>query len=92
MAKKTYKGMNDVPIGTEMRHRDKRGKLIEITQFPTMFRVQFEDRDEVDACLNTLDKNQITLINHFTNLFENRPEDPIRSVNSAIERATLEPE
>ena len=43
MAKKTYKGMNDVPIGTEMRHRDKRGKLKEITQFPTMFRVGFED-------------------------------------------------
>ena len=43
MARKTYKGMNDVPIGTEMRHRDKRGKLIEITQFPTMFKVGFED-------------------------------------------------
>ena len=43
MARKTYKGMNDVPIGTEMRHRDKKGTLIEITQFPTMFRVGFDD-------------------------------------------------
>ena len=43
MARKTYKGMNDVPIGTEIIHRDKTGKLIEITQFPTMFRVKFED-------------------------------------------------
>ena len=50
MAKKTYKGMNDVPIGTEIIHRDKTGKLIEITQFPTMFRVGFPD-GEVDLFL-----------------------------------------
>ena len=31
MARKKYKGMNDVPIGTEMIHRDKKGNLIEIT-------------------------------------------------------------
>ena len=50
MARKTYKGMNDVPIGTEMNHRGKRGTLIEITQFPTMFRVGFPD-GEVDLFL-----------------------------------------
>ena len=50
MARKTYKGMNDVPIGTEMNHRGKRGTLIEITQFPTMFRVGF-DNGEVDLFL-----------------------------------------
>ena len=41
--KKVYHTMNDVPIGTEMVHRDKKGKLIEIHQFPTMFKVEFED-------------------------------------------------
>ena len=50
MARKKYKGMNDVPIGTEMNHRGKRGTLIEITQFPTMFRVEFLD-GEVDLFL-----------------------------------------
>jgi len=35
--------MNDVPIGTEIVHGDKRGKLIELHNFPTMFKVQFED-------------------------------------------------
>ena len=48
--KKVYHTMNDVPIGTEMVHRDKKGKLIEIHQFPTMFKVQFED-DSVDVFL-----------------------------------------
>ena len=50
MVRKKYKGMNDVPIGTEMIHRDKKGKLVEITQFPTMFRVKFDD-DSMDIFL-----------------------------------------
>lgn len=41
--KKVYHTMNDVPIGTEMIHRGKRGKLIELHNFPTMFKVEFED-------------------------------------------------
>ena len=35
MARKKYKGMNDVPIGTEMIHRGKKGNLMEITQIIT---------------------------------------------------------
>ena len=61
-----------------------------ITEKETL-RIQFEDRDEVDASLNILDQNQIILINRFTDVFENRPEDPISHVNSAIERAAVEP-
>ena len=41
--KKVYHTMNDVPIGTEMLHRGKRGKLIELNNFRTMFKVEFED-------------------------------------------------
>ena len=50
MVRKKYKGMNDVPIGTEIIHRNKKGKLVEITQFPTMFRVKFDD-DSMDIFL-----------------------------------------
>ena len=78
----------DVP---EILFRD---LLLDVNVYVTekeTFRVQFEDRDEVDASLNTLDQNQIILINRFTDVFENRPEDPISHVNSAIERAAVEP-
>ena len=46
MVKKKYDTMNDVPIGTEMLDKldnNKKGTLIEVQNFPTMFRVAFED-------------------------------------------------
>ena len=46
MARKKYKTMNDVPIGTKMLDKlndNKKGTLIEVQNFPTMFKVAFED-------------------------------------------------
>ena len=53
MARKKYTTMNDVPIGTEMLDKlndNKKGTLIEVQNFPTMFRVGFSD-GEVDLFL-----------------------------------------
>ena len=46
MARKKYNTMNDVPIGTEMLDKlndNKKGTLIEVQNFPTMFKVGFDD-------------------------------------------------
>tara|TARA_B100001123_G_C14502507_1_gene706908 strand:- start:148 stop:345 length:198 start_codon:yes stop_codon:yes gene_type:complete len=45
MAKKVYYTMNEVPVGTDMvyKYDGRRCKLLEIHNFPTMFKVEFED-------------------------------------------------
>ena len=53
-----------------------------------IYRVQFEDRDEVEAYKNSLDQTQLKLINCFSDLFEKHPEVPIHLVNNAIRRCS----
>ena len=46
MVRKKYDTMNDVPIGTEMLDKlndNRKGTLIEIQNFPTMFKIGFDD-------------------------------------------------
>ena len=51
MDKKIYHTMNDVPIGTEMiiKKTSARGRLKEITHFPTTFTIELED--DIQHCL-----------------------------------------
>ena len=50
--KKVYYTMNEVPVGTDMiyKYDGRRCKLLEIHNFPTMFKVEFED-DTTGLCL-----------------------------------------
>ena len=45
MKKKKYYTMNEVPVGTDMvyKYDGRRCKLLEIHNFPTMFKVKFQD-------------------------------------------------
>ena len=48
MPKKVYYTLNEVPIGTEMiiKKTNEKGKLIEIIQFPTTFKIKLNNKTQ----------------------------------------------